>query len=222
MSHDARSTAPRSDAELVAGLVGDLAPVRPVRLASVVAQTVLLEVAVALVTAWLLGARIVGSERLGDPSFVLLLLILAAGGALSAFAMSALSIPGRTVPSLVRTLVLALPLLLAALVVAVSPWGSNWKGLVAVFVEGFHCTQNSLMVAAPAWLAGLLRLRRLGPLDPVRVGLFAAFTALLAAALAVQMACASCDSWHLAISHYVPLLLAAWLGALLAPLVLRR
>ena len=40
------------------------------------------------------------------------------------------------------------------------------------------------------------------------------------AALVVQMACPSCDSWHLAISHYVPLLIAAWIAAMLSPMVL--
>jgi hypothetical protein len=72
----------------------------------------------------------------------------------------------------------------------------------------------------PAWLAGLLYVRRLGPLDPLRTGLFCGSTALLSAALVVQMACPSCDSWHLAIAHYAPIVVAAWLAAVLSPLIL--
>jgi hypothetical protein len=65
-----------------------------------------------------------------------------------------------------------------------------------------------------------LYLRRLGPLDPLRVGLFCGSSALFLAAVVVQMACPNCDSWHLALSHYVPLLVAAWVAAILSPIFL--
>ena len=121
----------------------------------------------------------------------------------------------------VRALLVALPFVVAMLLAILSPWGGTWKGFAAVFLEGFGCTRNTLVVAAPAWLASLLWLRRLAPLEPLRVGLFSASSSLLVAALAVQMACPSCDSWHMALSHYAPVLVAAWVAALLSPLVLR-
>ncbi len=207
--------------DLVTELVADLEPVRPVRMLAAIAQALALEVAVVLVTAWLLGARMAGSGRLADPSFVMLLVTLATGGVLSAVAMTALAIPGRGLTPAWRGLVLALPLLLALAIVALSPWGGSFHGIVAVFVEGFGCTTNTLVIALPAWLAGLVMLRRLRPLDPLRTGLFASFAALFASATVVQMVCPNCDSWHLAVSHYVPILLAAWAGALLSPLLLR-
>jgi hypothetical protein len=38
--------------------------------------------------------------------------------------------------------------------------------------------------------------------------------------LFVQMACPSCESWHLAVSHYSPIVVAAWIGAILSVPVL--
>jgi hypothetical protein len=210
----------RTTEALVASLVGDLAPVRPVRAGRMVAAAFLVEVAAVLVTAWMLGAHAAGMERVSDPAFAALLGALAAGAAASAAAMTRLAIPGSAVSPVWRAAVLALPLVVAALLAAFSPWGGTWKGFFAVVFEGFGCTKTTLLVAAPAWIAGLLFLRRLAPLDPLRVGLFSASSALLTAALVVQMACANCDSWHMAISHYVPILLAAWIGAMLSPLVL--
>lgn len=219
MTNDARKASATSS-DLLSSLVSDLVPVSPVRSRREIALAVLLEIAVVAVTAWILGARIVGAERLADPAFAGLLLALAAGAGASAAAMTTLSIPGRSVPAAWRLPVLLLPLVVAALVVVFSPWGGTWTGFVAVVVEGFGCTRNTLLVAAPAWIAGLLFLRRLGPLDALGVGLFSASSALLTAALAVQMACPNCDSWHLAISHYVPILVAVWVAAMLSPLLL--
>lgn len=221
MSDNARRTSASSSSDLIGTLVADLAPVRPVRLARTIAVAMLLEIAVVSVVSRLLGVHMVGMERLADPAFAGLVLTLTGGAAASAAAMATLSIPGRTVGAGWRAFVLALPLVIAALVVSFSPWGGTWKGFLAVFTEGFGCTRDTLYVATPAWIAGLLYLRRLGPLDPVRVGLFSSFAALLSAALMVQMGCPNCDSWHMAISHYVPILLAAWAGAMVSPVVLR-
>jgi hypothetical protein len=179
------------------------------------------EAAVVLLVAWLLGVRVVEAERLHDPAFVGLLAALALGAGASAAAMTALSIPGRDVPASSRIGLVALPLVLAVVVAVFSPWGGTWKGFFAVLIEGFGCTRTTLLVATPAWIAGLLMMRRLGPLDAASVGLFCASTALLAAALVVQMGCAQCDSWHIALAHYLPVALAASVAALLSPLLLR-
>jgi hypothetical protein len=219
MTDDARKhSAPYG---LVSALVGDLSPVQPVRLARTISTALVLEAVTVLLTAWLLGAQITGAGRLADPMFVGLLLILGSGAVASAVTMAKLSIPGRVVTPGARVGVLAVPVIVAALVVAISPWGGTWKGLAVVCVEGFGCTRNTVMIAAPAWLIGTLYLRRLAPLDPFGVGLFSACAALLLSALAVQMACPSCDSWHLAVSHYAPILLAALAGALLSVPILR-
>lgn len=207
---------------LLDSLVDDLAPVHPVRLARIAVAAAALEIAAVAATALLSGVRFRGLERLGDPMFVGLLAMLSAGALAGAATMARLSIPGRSVSPVLRTAVLALPLVLALLAVAVSPWGGSWTGFAAVVVEGFHCTSHTLLIALPAWLAGLLFLRRLGPMDAQGVGLFASSAALLTSAVVVQMACPNCDSWHLALSHYSPILVAAWLGAMAAPLVLER
>src|SRR6266849_2248694 len=100
-------------ASLVDLLVGDLAPVRPVRLVRTIMMAIVVEAAVVLGCAWLLGARIVAVERLDDPVFAGLVLALAAGAAASAVAMTSLSIPGREVSASSRIALLGLPLVLA-------------------------------------------------------------------------------------------------------------
>jgi hypothetical protein len=210
-----------SPSDLVGVLVADLRPVRPVRMLRTVAVVLAVQAAVVAATAWILGVQMVALERLADPSFLALLAALAIGAGAGAVAMTALSIPGRSVPVAWRMFVLSLPLLLAVVVAGLSPWGGTWKGFAAVLIEGFGCTRSTLLVATPAWVAGLLLLRRLGPLDATSVGLFAGSSALLSAALVVQMTCPSCDAWHLAVAHYLPILVAAWIAALLSPLLLR-
>jgi len=222
MSHDARIPNAGAPSDLFDRLVGELEPVRPVRLARIAVAAAALEVAAVAATALLSGVRFRGLERVDDPMFLGLLAMLAAGALAGAATMAWLSIPGRSVNPVVRVAVLALPLVLALLAVAISPWGGTWTGFAAVVVEGFHCTSHTLLIALPAWIAGLLFLRRLAPMDAQGVGLFASSTALLTSAVVVQMACPNCDSWHLALSHYSPILVAAWLGAMAAPLVLHR
>lgn len=221
MTNDARKHPASTSPDLIAALLGDLAPVQPVRLARTIVVALVLEAATVGLTSWVLGAHATGIERLADPTFVALLMVLASGAIASATAMAKLSVPGRVVAAGTRIAVLAVPVVVAAVVLTLSPWGGTWKGLAAVCVEGFGCTRNTVMIAAPAWLAGTLYLRRLAPLDPFGVGLFSACAALLLSALAVQMSCPSCDSWHLAVSHYAPILLAALAAALLSVPILR-
>ena len=214
-------SARRSPADVVDSLVSNLAPVRPVRIVPAIVAAAAIEIGVVAVMILLLGIRIADPARLLDPAFAALLAVLAGSAAASIVAMTAVSIPGRAPSRASRLAIVAVPPLLASVVLAMSPWGATTGAFTAVLVEGFGCTKNTLVVAAPAWLAALLYLRRLAPLDPVRTGLFAAFSALLVSALVVQMACPQCESWHLAMSHYLPLLLAAWAGALFAPIVVK-
>ena len=222
MSDETTKTAARDADDFVAGLVADLEPVKPVRLVTAIVWAIALETLVALLAGWAMGLPAKGFTRLADPVFLGFILVLAAGAGASAAATAALAIPGRVVGGVWRAAVIFLPLLLAVVVVVFSPWGGTWKGFLAVLVEGARCIEHTLEVAIPAWIAGLLLLRRLGPLDSLRVGLFAATSALLTSAIVVQLACPSCDSWHLALTHYLPVLLAAWAAGLLSSFVLRR
>lgn len=212
---------PAADA-LTDRLVAGLTPVAPIRRRLLVASIVAVQVAVAAAAVVVTGLDAGRAARLLDPAFVALALALAAGAVVSANAVADASIPGRgPAPWVGRTLV-ALPLLLAASIVAISPWGGTWKGALAVLVEGFGCTRTTLLVAAPVWLAALMLLGRTVPLDPLRVGLFAGFSSLLTGAFVVQLECPVCDSYHLALCHYAPLLLAAWAVAVATSLVLGR
>jgi hypothetical protein len=208
--------------DLITDLVRDLEAVRPVRLVRMAAAAIAIEFATVLATAWLLGARPTGTERLSDPMFLALLALLASGAIASVVTMAKLSVPGRVVASGVRLALAVLPVVLALGVVAISPWGGTFSGFASVFLAGVGCTRNTLLIAAPAWIVGLLYLRGFGSLDAFGTGLFASSAALLASALVVQMACPSCDSWHLAVSHYSPIFVAAWVAALLSVPVLSR
>ncbi len=208
--------------EFLEGLVSDLAPVRPVRLAVAVAWAFALEVLVVLAAGWATGLPTKGFARLADPIYAAFVVALAIGAGASAVATAMLAIPGRVVGAAWRTAVVFLPLILAATVIVLSPWGGTWKGFGTVLVEGLPCIAHTMEIALPGWIAGLLLLRRLGPLDPMRVGLFAGTSSLLTSAVVIQLACPSCDSWHLALTHYVPVLLAAWVAGLLSAFVLSR
>jgi hypothetical protein len=209
-------------ADLISGLVHDLEAVRPVRLVRMASVVMAIEVAAVFLTAWFVGARPAATERLADPMFLVLVALLAGGALASMVTMAKLSVPGRVVASGVRLVLVALPLVLALGVVAISPWGGSFSGFASVFLAGAGCTRNTIVVAVPAWVAGLLYLRGFGCLDRFGTGLFASSAALLASALVVQMACPNCESWHLAVSHYSPILVAAWVGALLSVPVLSR
>jgi hypothetical protein len=219
---ESRSSGAPGSADLIAGLVRDLEAVRPVRLAGMAATAVAIEVTTVLVTAWFAGARPAAIERLSDPMFLALLALLGAGALASVVTMAKLSVPGRVVAGGVRVALLVLPLVLALGIVAVSPWGSSFSGVASVFLAGAGCTRNTILIATPAWIAGLLYLRGFGSLDPFGTGLFASSAALFASALVVQMACPNCESWHLAVSHYSPILVASWVAALLSIPVLSR
>jgi hypothetical protein len=222
MTKEARNVGAPASADLIAGLVQDLEAVRPVRLVRMAAATVAIEVVTVLATAWFVGARPAATERLADPMFLVLVALLAGGALASMVTMAKLAVPGRVVASGVRLALVLLPLVLAIGVVAISPWGGSFSGFTSVLLAGAGCTRNTIVVAVPAWIAGLLYLRGFGSLDRFGTGLFASSAALLASALVVQMACPSCDSWHLAVSHYFPILVAAWAGALLSVPVLSR
>ncbi len=211
----------QAETDLLASLVGDLAPVRPVRLTHTIATVLVVQAAAILAAAVATGAAVRGVERFSDPVFLVLLAILVVAAVLSVAATSRLAIPGRVVDARVRVALFLLPVALAVLLAVTSPWGGTWSGLSAVLVEGLGCTRATILVATPAWLGGIAVLRRLAPLEPLAVGLFNASAALFGSALVVQMACEACDSWHLALSHYAPVLLAAWLGGLLSVPLLR-
>ena len=221
-TNEPRRTGAAASADLVAGLVRDLEAVRPARLAGIAATAIAIEAVTVLVTAWLAGMRPAATERLADPMFLALLALLGSGALASMVTMVKLSIPGRAVASGVRLALVGLPLLLALGIVAISPWGGSFTGFASVLLAGAGCTRNTIVVAAPAWIAGLLYLRGFGSLEPFGTGLFASSAALLASALVVQMACPSCESWHLAVSHYSPILVASWVAAFLSIPVLRR
>lgn len=208
--------------DLVGSLVADLEPVRPVSISRIVLMTMAIEILAVKLTALALGAKMTALDRLADPMFVGLLSVLGTGAATSAATMARLSIPGRAVTAGVRVGILALPIVLAVAIVVLSPWGGTWTGFGTVCLAGVACMRNTIVIAAPGWIAGLLYLRRFAPLDPLGTGLFAASTALLCSAIMVHMACPSCDSWHLAVAHYAPILVAAWVAAFLSLPVLRR
>lgn len=211
----------QADADFLASLVGDLAPVRPVRLARVVASAIAVQAGTLMATVFATGVTVGGVGRFSDPVFLALLAILGAAAASSVGATARLAIPGRVVDARVRIGLFLLPVALAFAIAVASPWGGTWSGVTAVLVEGLGCTRETILMAVPAWLAGVVYLRRLAPLEPLAVGLFNASAALFGSALVVQMACEACDSWHLALSHYAPILLAAWIGGLLSAPMLR-
>ncbi len=211
---DLASTAPcaRAD-ELRRQLVADLEPVRPVRLHVLCAALLGLQAAFVLAVGALFGVPLASFGRLADPSFAVIVAVLAGASAACAVLAARTSLPGRFVPPAAAAAAVAVPLALACAVVALSPWGADWRGLTAHVLGGLSCTGTIAMIALPAWAVSVFVLRRLAPLSPLTVGVFAGATAMLQGALVVQMMCPNTEAFHLALSHFVPVSVVALVTA---------
>ena len=211
-----------ASARLAETLVADLRPVTPVRTAVVVAVLLALHLGAVLAGGLWLGVGMEGLARLADPPFALTCAVLMAV-ALSATVLAAhASIPGRSETLAPGWGLVASVALLVAAVVVLEPWGATWLGFSAHMRAGWGCTREIASIAAPLWALTVLVLARLAPLRAKWVGLLAGMAALSQGAVALQFACPVGDAYHLALTHYLPvLLLSASSVGFSAPLLRR-
>ncbi len=203
----------KKNASLIDELVADLSPVRPVRLASAYAAALALQFGfVALAAAWMGIAPSALVPMVQGPMGLLLGVLVISAAACGLLAVR-MSIPGRYVSPLATAGLASVPLLLAALVFLVSPSMPDWARYRANFFAGLACLVETTKLALPAWILSILLLRRLAPLGPTAVGLFAGLTALLQGAILVQVVCPQTEPFHLALSHYAPLIVVSVLAS---------
>lgn len=206
---------------LIDSLVADLVPVRPVRLARMYVLTLCAQLLFVATAALFVGASSPALAKTSAVFFGALVALLAAGAFAAAVAAMRLSIPGRHVSDAYTLAVLCVPLLLSAAVVVAALWGAEWTGFAAHVGGGMPCTTETVKLAVPAWIVSLLLLRTLAPLSPLRVGILATVSASLLGAVVVQLSCANGDAYHLAISHYLPVVVAGLAGGGVAGLLFR-
>jgi hypothetical protein len=215
------SRAPR-DSSLVDRLVADLEPVRAVRLGAVYGWALVLEFVVIAVVAAVTGMGRAHLAQMADPATLAVVVVLGLGSCLAALTAARLSLPGRVVSDPLRGLLLATPLLLAAAIVLVAPWGGGWRGFLGELAAGMPCMAHLVLLALPLWTVLLLFLRRLAPLDPGPIGVFTGLSAMLQGAILLQLTCPAHDAWHLALTHYVPILVFGLAMSGIAGVILRR
>jgi hypothetical protein len=85
-----------------------------------------------------------------------------------------------------------------------------------------HCIGTILKIAAPFLAVGLIALRRLVPVGRTRIGLALGAAAGAAGGLVLVFICPIASAAHVAASHVGGCVLAAGLGALLLPGLLRQ
>jgi hypothetical protein len=206
---------------LIDELVKDLRPVRVVSLAAASFAALGLQFFFVAGAAMLMGINGPTVARLFQGPMAVIFLMLVACSLLCGLVAVRLAIPGRHVSRVVTSALVAAPILIAIGCLGWAPSGADWGHFASHLGSGFACFAETLALALPAWFMSLLLLRRLAPLAPIFVGFFGGLTALFQGALIIQLVCPSGEAYHLALGHYMPLVVMASLAALASGFLLR-
>ncbi|MBC8293017.1 MAG: DUF1109 family protein [Proteobacteria bacterium] len=190
-------------------LAAGLEPVRPARPALMYLVCLFAGAVSVACTLSLMGGRADLSERLASGSFLGLAGVLMVASVVTPLLAVRLGFPGRQVNGRLAGGLAALPALLAVAVCLLLPWNPGSDPSTALVGGLSTCSMGIVMAAAVPWLATLVVLASLAPLDAEWAGLLAGLGALFAGALSFHFVCPSTNSFHLATAHYMPLLLAA-------------
>lgn len=206
---------------LIDAMVRDLRPVRPVRIAPVLALLLAVEAVVLATGTGCAGIRADIWERLRDPRYLAFIAVLVTAAAGSAWAALRLSVPGREPPGRAVVGLLLLPSLAAAAAVALLPWGGSWTGIGPTMGACWHCISFTAATAFVPWLVVMATVSRLAPLRPARVGILAGLSAFALGALGTELHCDARDGYHLALGHYLPVVGMALVTSVFVARVLR-
>lgn len=207
--------------KLIEEMVEDLRPVRPVRIGAVLALLVAVEAVVLAVGISWTGIRPDIHDRLHDGEFIGFVTILATAAIGSAWGALRLSVPGRELSGRALAGLLLLPSLAAAAAVVLLPWGGQWNDIRPIMWACWHCISFTAATAFIPWLFVVLAVSRLAPLRPARVGILAGLSAFALGALATELHCAAREGYHLALGHYLPVLVMALVTGVFVARVLR-
>jgi len=194
---------------LVASIVRDLRPVRPVRLGAVLALLLAVEVVFLVAGIGWAGIRHDIAERLRDLRFVASAGLLVSVAVGSAWGALKLSVPGRELSGAAFSGLLLLPLIAGTAAALFLPWGGHWVGFGPTMVACWRCIALTAGAALVPWLFVVAAVSRLAPLRPARVGILAGLSAFAVGALVTELHCAARDGYHLALGHYLPVLAMA-------------
>ncbi len=207
--------------ELVNRLVGDLQPVKPLRLARLYAACLLVQLGVGFVASWYLGFRADLTERLDDASFLIIVGSLVLSAAVCTIVAARSAVPGLGVKRGISAALVMVPLILAASVALSSPWGGVWQGWAVLLKGGHMCMQKIALVAVLPWFIMLAVLRKAAPLREYATGMFIGLASFLIGATVVELACDVTDHYHLMFAHYLPVTLGAVVVASISAAALR-
>ncbi len=210
-------THPQANDTVLARLVADLRPVRPLHLRRRLLGWLFLQgLILAVVASQALRPDI--AAALHGPAFVIELAVLLSAGGVSAWLAVRTAFPARS-PSW-RLVGAALALAGVGLILfAAHSRGPDMPA--GAFAAGARCLTMTVTLAALPWLVLVALLVRGAPVAPARAGALAGAASLLFAAAGARVACALDDPVHLMVWHGLPVVLgvglsgvlgAAWLG----------
>ncbi len=208
-------------AELIDRLAADLEPVRPARPGRLFALCLAVQLGAISGFLALVGRRPDLSERLVEPAFFGVLVLLAVAAAWSGSIAIRLAVPGRAVSERAGWLLPVVPLALAGLVLILNPFSPTWPGLASAASGCLRCAGLTAAAAAVPWLVVLAVVSRLAPLNELRIGMFAGLSAFLIGAIVTELHCPSSSGYHLAFGHYLPVVLFSALACVVAAAVIR-
>jgi hypothetical protein len=197
---------------LVARLVRDVTPVRPLWSPSVRLALWLAIATVPLAFALAFGLRNDLADQLRHPSFVLeVAALLAAGAGAAALALRS-AVPGQEASA--RVVTASILLVGAALLLVLHEPASTEVPAARFAASGAQCVACILAFALLPWATLLVALRRGAPLEPAAAGAWAGAAAFLVSVAAVRIACPIDERWHLLAFHALPVAAGAGLSAL--------
>ncbi len=210
----------RNPDRLIAGLVDELEPVRPLRQRQGIARAVLALIAGAAIIALGLGVRRDISAGRPDPMFLTssgLFLVLALASAWAVIDMA------RPYVGIRRegwgwTLLMAAVLPVSAVVLALADWLGGAR--VALDHNGITCLSFGIAIGLLTATTLIIWLRRGAPSSPKRAGLLTGVASGAAGIFAVSLYCPSNDLLHIGIWHGGTVILMGLGGRLFLPRLL--
>jgi hypothetical protein len=205
---------------LIAGLVEDLAPVRPLQQSRGMARAVLALIAGAAVMALGFGLRHDLAAGRPDPMFLTssgLFLVLALASAWAVIDM-ARPFVGTRREGWGWTALMAAVLPVSALTLALADW---LRGIgVALDRDGITCLTFGIVIGLLTAISLILWLRRGAPSSPKRAGLLTGVASGAAGIFAVGLYCPHSDLLHIGIWHGAAVIVMGLAGRLLLPRLL--
>lgn len=212
---------PPNQQNLIASLVADLRPVKVVSYAGVYARCFVVVLGVLLTATFVMGLRSDWSVKMRDATYLVFLCGAFAGFLLSLAGVVALALPSHcetTKRHLIWFGVLPFFLGLVTLILAEMTGASHH----VLSWDDAKCGATLISLAAIPLVIFTAQISQLAPFQSLRAAFGIGLSALSAGTIFLQWHCASDNSFHLALWHFLPVVPVAAVVAAMTHKALRR